>query len=156
MTAKESVFELLKQQKQLDHDDKRSDHKARQKEWVKALRDLMGQLAAWLKDAERQGLLRIEEVSHTLEEERLGPSYTAPGLKVVTPGGVTVHVRPKARYVVGAQGRVDMDCPPKKAILVRKAPAQWQVAELAPAQGGWAFKDLDEDSFWEALRDLLS
>jgi hypothetical protein len=155
MTAKQAVFDLLKQQKQIDQAGKLVDMETVRREWLEALGALMNTLHSWLKDAVDQQLLRIETTVESLKEERLGPVYTAPALKVITPTDVVVHIRPRARFVVGAHGRVDLECPPKKAMLVRKQPNRWQFADLTSGSAG-RIRELTEESFWEVLMDLIS
>jgi hypothetical protein len=157
MTAKDAVLDLLKHQKKQLAANKSESGAAALEDWTKALDQLMTKITAWLKEAEGANLLRLETYSATLEEERFGGKpYAAPALKVVTPGGLTVRITPAARFVVGANGRVDLECAPKKAVLVRKDRNHWQFARLAPQAGGWRFDDLNEDSFWQILGELLS
>lgn len=153
MTAKEAVLELLKREKQVG-EAASQDVEAIRREWLLAIAQLMAQIRQWLKAAEEEKLLQVEEYTATLQEQRLG-SYDAPALKIVTPRGFAVNVRPKARLVVGAMGRVDLDAMPKMRILVRKDRATWQVAKQIGEHGLWSFVDLDENSFWQALNELM-
>ncbi len=152
MTAKQSMLDLLKQEKQRKEGANPSDT---QKEWLRALRELMDRLCKWMQEAVSDKLLQVEKIDQALTEERIG-RYHAPALKIVTPAGVSLTITPKARFIVGAGGRVDLECPPKKAILVRKASADWQFAEIQPGRADWRFKDLTEESYWQTLRELLS
>jgi hypothetical protein len=97
----------------------------------------------------------VGEVAVSVEEEQLG-RYDAPSLKIITPVGKAVHIVPKARLVVGAYGRVDFVCSPKKLILVQSRPGQWHFVDLKPDKGGWSYGELTEDSFWKALQYLLA
>lgn len=153
MTAKDAVFELLKRERDRG-DTAKQDTEAARREWLLALGDLMAKIRNWLNAAERETLLSVKEYSVSIHEERLG-DYDAPALEVVTPGGFVVNIRPKARFVVGGMGRVDLDASPKLRILVRKDRATWQFAKLAPDQGRWSFVDLDENSFWQTLNELM-
>jgi len=152
VTAKESVFSLLKREKA---DEEAGDSYRQKQEWIAALGKLMAQVRKWLESAEVETLLTVEEVQLELREPGLG-AYTAMGLQLTTPHGKVIHVIPKGRFVVGASGRVDIECGPKKAVLVQVEPGAWQFAQLAAAQGRWTFKDFNEESFWEALNDLLA
>ena len=124
-------------------------------EWQEALTRLFRQFVAWLAEPVASGLLAVLETPVEVHEERLG-DYQASSLKIVTPQGETVRVLPKARLVVGGFGRVDLECAPRAAMLVRRERARWQFARLAPDQGGWSFEDLTEESFWSTLQYLLS
>src|SRR4051794_22353682 len=66
--------------------------RARREEWVEAVRRLMKQLEGWLREADRDGVLDIQEEEHDLREESLG-RYTAPGLRVRL-GAREVSIRP--------------------------------------------------------------
>lgn len=153
MTAKEAVFELLERERdrggsaQLDLETAR-------REWLLALSELLSLLRKWLNEAERKTLLSIKEYSISIHEERLG-SYDAPAMEITTPGGLSVSVRPRARFVVGGMGRVDLSTSSKSRILVRKDRTTWQFARLVSAEGRWSFVDLDENSFWQTLNELM-
>ena len=124
-------------------------------EWLTAISDLMSRLGGWLSEAEQEGLFAVADEDVERTEERLG-SYRATALKLTTPKGEIIRIVPRARQVVGGYGRVDLECPPKKSILVRAEPDRWQFARLVPENGGWTFQDLTEDSFWQAIGDLIS
>lgn len=151
MTAKEALLKELAEQKQF----REASGPEQLKEWGESLGELFTQFKGWLSDAMANGLLRLEEDPVSIREERFGV-YVAPSLRVIAPRGEVVRIVPKGRLVVGAQGRVDLECSPKRAMLVQKGLSHWQFAELAPDRGGWTFKDLTEESFWETLRFLLS
>ncbi|HQU41285.1 MAG TPA: hypothetical protein PK867_00675 [Pirellulales bacterium] len=153
MTAKEAVLELLKREKEVG-DAAAQGVDAIRREWLLALAELMAQIRQWLKAAEQEKLLQVEEYTASLREERLG-NYDAPALKIVTPRGFALNVKPKARFVVGGMGRVDLDAMPKLRILVRKDRTTWQVAKQTGEHGFWSFADLDENSFWQALNELM-
>jgi hypothetical protein len=152
MTAKESVFELLKRD-QDDAQGARSSRDAKIREWRSALEDLFRSIRSWLTDAERQKLLRIQEPAYDLQEARYG-EYPAPGLKIISPTGVTIDIVPVGLNIVGAQGRVDVVCNPKKRVLILKEPGKWYFATLAAK--GWDLKEFNEESFWETIKEFLS
>jgi len=151
MAAKEELLKDLAQQKEF------SERSAPEQlaEWRKSLTRLFRQFHDWLAKPVAQGLLKAEEVPVSIQEKGLG-RYEAPSLKVVAPSGEAVYIVPKARLVVGGYGRVDFECSPKKAMLVQRAPGRWEFSELTPDRGGWSFRELTEESFWETLRYLLS
>lgn len=151
MTAKEAVFSLLKREKA----DEQAGNSYRQKqEWLTALGELTVRLRKWLESAEAETLLTVEETPVELREPEFG-AYTAPGLQIRTPRGKVIRVAPKGRYVAGAEGRVDLECSPKSEILVRTE-GEWRFARLAATRGRWTFEEFNEESFWEALNELLA
>jgi hypothetical protein len=124
-------------------------------EWVGAINELMAQLRGWLADAEREGLFKIIPEAIDREEHLLG-HYRTQALKLVSPAGEVIKIVPKARHVLGSYGRVDLECPPRTTILVRPEIGRWQVTKLVPEQRGWMPENLTEETFWQAINDLLS
>jgi hypothetical protein len=143
---------------------------------LSSLESLFRTLRSWLKEGEAEGLFRLEAHSVSLEEPGLG-KYEAPALRIVTPRGDSINVTPKARVAVGVKGRVDFECAPKTAVLVRTAGERWRfVPNLARSSPGlsrswsrsgalsssWSRssssvpRKLTEESFWETLDTLLS
>jgi len=150
-TEKEAIIDRLRGQRDaLDP----AEGEALRSEWVAALHALMEMFRGWLADAERERLLRVEAEEINRDEERLG-SYQVPVMKLLTPKGESLRIVPRARIVVGARGRVDLECPPNSAILIRSEPERWQFARLVPEKRGWIFHDLSEDSFWQVIGELL-
>lgn len=155
MTAKESVLELLKRRKLVEESGGNGDAQQLQAEWLADLRELMSTIHGWLADAQAQGLVIVRDVELTLSEDRIG-SYVAPGMKLVMPQGDVVTISPRGLFVIGGEGRVDVECTPRKAILLRRSPQSWRFAELSRNGEGWSFKDFTEESFWEVLRALVA
>jgi ADP-ribosylglycohydrolase len=151
MTAKDAVFDLLKKQKQTSGS---KNLEARRKEWKEALNQLMEQFCQWLKPAESQKLLEVHAYTSSIWEEKLG-GYDVPALKIIMSGSQVVEVVPRSLLVLGANGRVDFEGSTKKAILVRNRDNQWQFAELSPATRTWEYRDLNEETFWETIHDLI-
>lgn len=148
-SKKEALLERLRKQRSaeeaIDVDKLRG-------EWLASLEELMSRLREWLSTAEKEGLFNLAAERVIRKEDRLG-EYEAPALRIETPKGDIIEITPKARYVVGAYGRVDLESPPNKAILVQDSPGHWQFARLAPQ--GSTYSDLTEETFWEALGELL-
>jgi hypothetical protein len=149
MSAKTTVLESLRRQKELAETE---DAQTLRNEWLADLKALIDQLKGWLAEAIDQKLLTIKEERTVIREERIG-SYYAPNLTIVAPSGFSVQITPKARFVAGAEGRVDLESPAIKEILVRNKAGQWQLAE--PSNNGWTFRSLTEESFWVALGRLI-
>ena len=125
-------------------------------EWRESVRSLLERIRGWLADAVSEGLFSVVPETISRQEERLG-SYEADALKIVTPKGDAIRIAPRARYAVGAYGRVDFESPSDKAILVRSGidPDRWCFAILEGPRG-WVLKDLDEEEFWNVLSQLIS
>lgn len=147
---KETVLERLRRQRVAE---RIAEPEKLLADWKSAVESLFNRLRVWLTDAVNDGLFRVETYDFQAEEPKLG-TYDVPGLKIITPTDEVINVRPKARLVVGAYGRVDLDCAPNKAILVQSEPGRWQFASL-DTRNGWTMTELSEDSFWEALQKLI-
>jgi hypothetical protein len=151
MTTKQQVFDTLRH---LKNGHKPQDMAAITSEWRSALGRLFDRLQSWLHDAVDQNLLTVRGGQRAFQEERLG-EYTAPVLVISTPGGIDVQIAPRARFAAGTIGRVDLECLPKKYVMVRKEVDEWEIVELDPHQG-WRFRPLTEESFWDVLGKLIA
>jgi hypothetical protein len=135
-----------------------------QKEWIGAVRRLIDQMAAWLRAADTEHLLEVEEECHKLREIDVGV-YTAPVL-VIRLESQEARVIPVARMVVGpdlsngtirvnrAFGRVDLTDGGKKFMLFRsqKDPSdRWVIVE----DEGYTIDKFDREAFEKALVSLL-
>lgn len=149
MTARDEVIGMLSEQQELTNK-KGPELRA---EWQSSVQRLMEQIRAWLKEPAERRLLRVENETADVTEGLLG-NYEAAALKITTPKGDVVKIFPKARIVVGAFGRVDFECGPSRATLVRKTQQTWQFAKLGLNR--WEYTDFGEESFWETLRGLIS
>ena len=152
MTQENSLLEFLKAQK---NEDVAQGQKAQatREEWLTALKELYVQLRAWLENARVAGLAEIVERQVMLSEQHLG-SYKAPALDLKM-GSRVIHVVPRGRLIIGARGRVDLECGPAKAMLVRNDDGTWKFAVPRGTPGKWAKADLSDETFSQAIRGLL-
>jgi hypothetical protein len=137
--------------------------RARKEEWLAAIGRLLEQLRGWLREADKDGVLRIDPEVYDIGEEALG-WYEAPGLTVYL-GSRQVKIKPVGRATTGrridgasdglvAEGRVDL-----------RAGAIWYMLFRSLAEGGesWhlvapeSFKaiPLTRESFDEAMARLF-
>ncbi len=72
-----------------------------QEEWIGAVRRLINQMTEWLRAADREHLLEIEEEQHKLREIDVGV-YTIPGLAIYLEA-IKLRVVPIASMVVGPE-----------------------------------------------------
>jgi hypothetical protein len=124
-------------------------------EWIADLASLMDRLHAWLREPEREGLLKIHREGTTVTESKYG-TYDVPAMIIQAPGPHSVHVHPVGLDVIGSAGRVDLDSGPRKARLLRQQSGAWKVA--LPSRVSRAILDLDdlsEETFVSALEHLL-
>jgi hypothetical protein len=149
MSAKEAVLERLRN---LKHGGNASDAEIRQ-EWLQAIEGLFVQIHDWLRDAVQEKLLDVSFGKGIHSDSRLG-EYPSNFMLIRSPSGAEIVIDPKSRFLGGMKGRVDIECPPKGAVLVRMNDGKWAFAELDPPQG-WRYRPLTQDSFWEVLEKML-
>jgi hypothetical protein len=150
MSEKAKVLDQLKAQKQALAAPELDPTQMVEK-WTTELKRLFKDFRAWMKEAEEQGLLEIQEQEVHLEDERLG-DYDAPALRIQSPR-MGIRIVPRARYVVGARGRVDFETPTQRLILLRTDENKWKFARLVGHK--YETADLTEDSFWKEIGALL-
>jgi hypothetical protein len=132
--------------------------------WLKDLEDLRGNVETWLELATKEGLLKLQRQTVSIDEPDTG-RYDAPALDIhVVKSGRRVQLEPKAlriagiiplggKRMVGAQGRVDLSLGAGRVTLLRKVDhgvSRWLIVPLA----GEAV-ELDEEAFLAALDELV-
>jgi len=150
MSEKDKVLDQLKTQKQAPGATK-LEPKQVLRGWQADLKRLFKDFRTWMKEAEEQGLLEVQEQKVPLEDKKLG-KYVAPALRIQSPR-MGIRIVPRARYVVGARGRVDFETPTQKLILLRTDKNTWKFARLVGQK--YETTDLTEDSFWKEIGALL-
>jgi hypothetical protein len=149
MPTKDELLDTLRDQKAKSKD---FDRESVLREWTAALKALMADIQSWLRPAMNEELLRARPETTIVSEERLG-TYEVPRLLLEMPSGLTVNINPVARFIVGADGRVDMWAfPTDKWLIVRQAD-QWRLIR----KGGDLSSDvpLAAESFKSALTELI-
>jgi hypothetical protein len=103
--------------------------KAEVEEWRTAIEELFSQIRQWLKDADPEGLIELEEGKEEIREPGLG-RYRVPRLNLQA-FGKWIGIIPKARRTVGtgkpphksaperAEGRVDITDELRRYVLYR-------------------------------------
>jgi hypothetical protein len=120
----------------------------RLEDWKKRVSALMDEIESWARTA-GWSVNRTEKRLN----ERLAGEYTLPALHMRTPEG-ELFVTPVALYVIGADGRVDIEAWPSlnrvKLIGVGK-PAEWKIMtdSNVPLRDPWGSK-----TFLELVKDL--
>jgi hypothetical protein len=100
-------------------------------EWRSAVADLIAKIEGWLADAKSENLVVMTRELAWLHEAQLG-QYQVTLLTVQLPGQQVLTVRPVARFVLGAEGRVDVTVGPRSAMLVRDKGGRWLLARQTP------------------------
>ena len=111
----------------------------RVRDWLDRLEALFGGIKVW---AAENGWTVNESMLPMLEETMRQYGVAAavqPSLALASPNGSTVLVKPKALWVIGANGRVDIYSSRGTYVLVDVAeqfePAQWRLHRLARWSG---------------------
>lgn len=115
-------------------------------DWVAEVNRLVAEVEAW---AGRHGWGTLRD-DKAIAEDRIG-TYRVPVLLIHTPKG-RLLLSPEARYVVGADGLIDLNVYPSFDVLV----------SIVKAADGWRFKSAEnglgepvsEESFARAVREL--
>lgn len=86
-------------------------------EWRKDLTALMHQIEAWLQPFSKHGL-KLKRYKVRITEQVYG-AYEAPALELKA-GLTTLHIRPIALAIIGADGRVDIQSPSRTLYALRR------------------------------------
>ncbi len=117
----------------------------RVKDWLQRLTSLYGEISVW---ADRNGWSHAEGAPVAMKEELMRRSGLPPreqaSLVLTSPGGERVWIKPKALWVIGANGRIDVHSLKASVLLVDTArpfePASWVMHYLpSKPEGGRPF-----------------
>ncbi len=154
VTARDAALEKIQAQQNAVVSPERE---ARRAAWQTALVNLTRQIGSWVDaaGAATDGLIAVQPCEESIVERYLA-EYQAAGVRLQFPSREEIHFRPVATYVLGADGRVDVEGAGGAAKLVwNRSDDSWQIAELTPV-GTWRRRPLTEEVFWELVADLLS
>ena len=131
-----------------------------QTEWRRDLEALMSRIEGWLQELVAGGLLTPDRTEVTLREKGVD-EYSVAALTLRTPGGRTIDVLPLGRWTFGAEGRVDIVAPPRRARLERRdlsatGQKEWYFVSVPDAEGNTQRQLLTQDSLAGVLQELLS
>jgi len=145
------------------------------REWVSSIAGLYAEISGWISEYIENETIKISRSKITINDERLGP-YEVSTLEI-SAGAKQVILEPKARYLIGAGGLIDLKSIPNKPGLkvsfIRtrpsdSAPWSWGIQRLPPQgtsrpiTGGARpqqniprLEPLNKASFEDALNALL-
>jgi len=152
MTEKESVLRTLREQKEAGTE-QGVDLEAVKTEWLRDVAVLMAKIGEWLQPAVADELLTTNTIESVVFDEHLG-SYKTQGLRITTPKGQRIDVKPHARFIMEFEGRVDLLSGPKRGMFLRTGSGEWTVG--VHAFGRVETTELTEDAFWGVVRELLA
>ncbi len=173
--------EFLRQEAQ-KHQAEATAGKAIVEEWRSSVQQLFGQIRAWLKESDPEGVIEIEESEQEIGEPGLG-RYRVPRLNLRAFGN-RIYIIPKARKTIGtaqppqksaperAAGRVDITDELRRYVLYRfqeNGHDVWMIDGLEPGYDAtektWPgqvrfiprleTRPLDQETFEKALMSYL-
>ena len=126
-------------------------------DWIKAVADLRDLIIGWLVEPINLGLVTFKQPKIEITEERFGKYTTTELILNFSPSGTAVEIKPIARFIVDAIGRVDIFSNKGRYKIIRKAEdEEWYVVE-PDYTGAEPFKltKLNEDSLGRILTELI-
>lgn len=140
------------------------ERRKRRDEWISAVDHLRNQLKEWLRQADTEGVLDVEEFEYDRHEESIGP-YVVKGLEirsdnaeiVVIPVGYGV-MRPDLGIdaAIPVEGRVDITNKTDKVILYRTLTENGEEWLFKKGARGTPTRKLDQAAFEEIIQEQLS
>jgi hypothetical protein len=123
--------------------------------WLDDVRALVKQVHEWLDELVQERTLVVTDGVEDVPVVLSGKihTYSFPTLRIAAADGSTVHLRPIALRVAGANGRVDLARGGRLVKVLRGADGKWSI--LDENAGLARTSPLDEDSFLKALLSLL-
>ena len=137
-------------------EERKAENGAVLQEWQQAVSKLYDEIRNWLKEPEEQGLVNVTREKIETVEERFG-KYEIEELELRFPGNKRVIFEPKARFIVGGQGRVDVSNFKETWKLIRKSATEGWFLVASEIVKGTDLKLLlfDEQRFEYLLKELL-
>jgi KaiC/GvpD/RAD55 family RecA-like ATPase len=132
-------------------------------EWKRALDSLIGQLERWLREADRANVLKVEHISVTIREQRVG-IYEVEGLRVWLKYR-NFHIEPIARYPFRPSFLEEKGTTVRDGMITMRGAHQEYTLYRYKREGGdeWTIADekthqteiLDQSTFEDAVYTLL-
>jgi len=123
----------------------------RRNDWLAAINTLYGMIEQWLNDPVQKGFATIERAQKQITEAHLG-TYDVDHL-ILKVGDESVYFSPKARNIVGGQGRVDIRGESGEAMLIVQPGSRWSL--VASKYPQLRLLELDANTFGEMLRAIM-
>lgn len=148
-------LEEILEQKQKQQEKSAIDREAVRQEWISNCSKVMLRVTEWLKPLENKNYLKIQSETISIREEQLG-EYEAPALRLVFVKSQILTVRPVGRFILGAQGRVDMASGSTLLVmLIHKGNDEWEFARREGRYGERRTWPFNRDTFEEFLAEFL-
>lgn len=110
------------------------DHVAERETWTRLVSDLMTRIHGWLRPLEERGYLRTYRRERVIREDLLG-DYAIGGLHIEFVDGQSIDIQPIGRFIIGGEGRVDLQAGARTIMIVHTGQGKWQFAERTGRHG---------------------
>jgi hypothetical protein len=123
--------------------------------WQEKLEHLMETIGRWLSPLTAEGLATVTYSQISINEEVLG-NYRTTMATITFIDGQTIFVRPKARYIIGGDGRVDIELGTRTIMLIgQEDDPGWFIAEREG--GGQSRKyPFNKESFESVISSIIT
>ena len=136
------------------------DSKRRHDQWLEAVTQFYTMITPWLKGFVEKKQLKYEMHKISLIEDWAG-SYDIDEMRLWF-GSYAVRIHPVGSEILGASGRIDMEGArgvvkfilEEKGVLENAPNSAWKI--ILSQSDGFASANLNEDSFFDALMEIVS
>ena len=131
------------------------DHQQIRDAWISSCSNLMATITDWLTPLQTQHLLEIQPETIPIFEDQLG-TYEVDALRIVFLQSEVVKIRPVARFIISAMGRVDITAGGTTLVmLLTTKSAEWVFAKRNIQLGKFETWPFNKDTFEEFLSQFL-
>ena len=124
-----TTLEKLLEEKRREASDRSLSLGSRKDDWIHRTEELFTQIEKWLSPLKANGHLDWSYELIRLQEEPIGV-YQVKSMRVVFFNGRTTTITPRGLFIVGANGRVDVDLGYKTVMIVgRQDGSSWEFNE---------------------------
>lgn len=121
-------------------------------DWRKRIENLYGAMEAWLSEGWKAAQIRTVRMDSDMMRHVGVEPRQLPVLDIVSPNGGKVTIEPRALWIIGANGRLDLYAGERHFVITDRAdnfaPPEWKIADFNERG---QLQPLDRDSFLNAL-----
>ena len=148
-------LEKILRDKRKQQEESMIDHEQIREAWVTSCANLMATITNWLTPLQGQHLLEIQSETIPIFEDQLG-AYEVDALQIIFLQSDVMKIRPVARFIIGATGRVDVVSGGTSLVmLLTKKSGEWVFAKRNIQLGKFETWPFNKDTFDEFLSQFL-
>jgi hypothetical protein len=148
-------LEEILEKKQKQREESRIDHEETRRAWISDCSNLMSRITNWLTPLLDKGLVEIYSEKIPIFEDQLG-EYEVEELRIVFLKSEILKVRPIARFIIGAKGRVDIVAGGTSLVMLFPSePGKWMFTRRDGRPGKFKTWPFNKDTFDEFLSQFL-